>query len=449
MLVIPVTDGHTCVVGLGWGDEGKGKIVDLLCGQYDVVVRFNGGANAGHTVCIGKEKFALHLLPSGVLHSDKQSVIGPGVVVDPIALVGEIDALAARGVTLDGRLSVSDRAHVVMPYHKLEDSLSESHASSGRQIGTTARGIGPCYADKMMRTTAIRVCDLLDAKRFSCRVEHVVRIKRAALEAVYGQPVDLDAATITKELLHAAERIRPYVCNAAERLHAAMARGERILFEGANGSLLDVDHGTYPFVTSSTTTANGVASGAGVASRRVTRVLGVIKAYATRVGKGPFVSELDDDTGEAIRKAGNEYGTTTGRPRRCGWFDAVATRYSVMLSGVDELAVMHLDTLTGFKRIGICTGYRCDGQRTDFLPADVETLDATEPVVEWCDGWTEDLSKVNVLEKLPDAARRYLDRLETHVGAPVTIVSVGPERSQTIVGATKTLKMHKPVTVVN
>ncbi len=449
MLVIPVTNGHTCVVGLGWGDEGKGKIVDLLCGQYNVVVRFNGGANAGHTVCIGKEKFALHLLPSGVLHSDKQSVIGPGVVVDPIALVGEIDALADRGVTLDGRLSVSDRAHIVMPYHKLEDSLSESNASSNEQIGTTARGIGPCYADKMKRTTAIRVCDLLATERFSKRIQHIVRIKRAALEAVYGQPVDLNAATIAKDLLQAAERIRPYVCNTSERLHAAMARGDRILFEGANGSLLDVDHGTYPFVTSSTTTANGVASGSGVASRCVTHVLGIIKAYATRVGKGPFVTELNDDTGDAIRKAGNEFGTTTGRPRRCGWFDAVATRYSIMLSGVTELAVMHLDTLTGFKRIGICTGYRCDGQSIDFLPADSETLETVEPVVEWYDGWTEDLSKITVLEKLPDNARRYLDRLETHVGAPVTIVSVGPERSQTIVGATQTLNVHKTATVVS
>ncbi len=430
--------GHTCVVGLAWGDEGKGKIVDLLCDDYDIVVRFNGGANAGHTVCIGPEKFALHLLPSGVLRPDKRSIIGPGVVVDPEGLLDEIDNLATRGVEVGDNLRISDRAHVVMPYHKLEDRLSESTAAVESQIGTTARGIGPCYADKMRRSTAIRICDLLNLDRLRPRLGDIVRMKRAALQAVYGQSVELDADAIFDNLRRAALRIEPYVTDTVTLLRDAVAAGDRILFEGANGTLLDVDHGTYPFVTSSGTTASGVANGAGMPARAVPHVVGVTKSYATRVGRGPFVTELDNEIGDRIRDRGQEYGTTTGRPRRCGWFDAVITRYAVGLSDVTEIALMHLDTLSGFERIGICTGYRLDGREVHAPPADPERLDAVEPVIETLPGWDEDLSGINRLDQLPDNARRYIQRIESAVSVPITIVSVGPERSQTIIGNTRT-----------
>ncbi len=427
--------GHTCVVGLGWGDEGKGKIVDLLCADYDVVVRYNGGANAGHTVCVGGEKFALHLLPSGVLHEDTWAVIGPGVVVDPLKLLEEIDGLAERGISVD-RLRISDRAHVVLEYHKLEDRLSELAASDEAQIGTTARGIGPCYSDKMQRGTAVRMCDLLRSDRLGEQLAEIVRFKKAYLAGAYGQDVGLDAEELTAVMLVAAERLRGYVCDTTSFLHERMAAGDRILFEGANGTLLDVNHGTYPFVTSSQVTSAGVAGGAGVPSSAVQHVVGVIKAYATRVGRGPFATELDNAMGEAIRQKGHEFGTTTGRPRRCGWFDAVATRYSVRLNGATELAMMHLDTLSGFEEVGVCTGYRIDGKVCDTFPAIAEDFERIEPVFEMLPGWMEDVSGIDTMEKLPENTRNYLKRVATLVGAPVTIASVGPDRTQTIFGET-------------
>ena len=424
--------GHTCVVGLGWGDEGKGKVVDLLCAEHDVVVRYNGGANAGHTVRIGEKSFALHLLPSGILQGGKRSVIGPGVVVDPATLLEEIDGLAARGIVVGDTLFISDRAHVVMPYHQLEDRLSESAASEDGRIGTTARGIGPCYADKMRRTTAVRICDLYQPERFRARIGEIVRQKQTVFDALYQNVPRLDAGAISNGLLQAGDRIRAYVCDTTQLLQARMAAGDRILFEGANGVLLDVDHGTYPFVTSSGTTANSLGPGAGVPVGMVANVVGVTKAYATRVGRGPFVTELKDETGDAIRKAGHEFGTTTGRPRRCGWFDAVAIRYSARLSGATEVAFMHLDTLSGFRRIGLCTAYRLDGRSTDVLPADAESLEHTEPVIEWHDGWDDDLATIDRFEKLPVNARRYIERIEQLVETPVTIMGVGPERRQVI-----------------
>lgn len=423
---------HTCVVGLGWGDEGKGKVVDLLARDFDVVVRYNGGANAGHTVCIGGETFALHLLPAGVLHDGVVGLIGPGVVVDPAALLSEIDALAARGIRIDENLKISDRAHVVMTYHKSEDQLSESAAAAERRIGTTARGIGPCYADKMRRSSAIRVCDLRRIDALRERVSAIVRTKKAAFRAVYGDDGGLDADAIGHELGLAAERIVPFACDTTEYLRRALQDGRRLLFEGANGTLLDIDHGTFPFVTSSSTGPSGVPGGAGVPPGTVTRVVGVTKAYATRVGAGPFVTELTDATGDRIRERGREFGTTTGRPRRCGWFDAVATRYSARLGGVTEIALVHLDTLCGMSRVSIGVAYERDGRRVDTLEADPELVARTRPVYEEHPGWPDGLDSARRFEDLPPEAIAYVRRVEELVGAPVTMIGVGPERSQTL-----------------
>jgi adenylosuccinate synthase len=440
---------HACVFGLAWGDEGKGKIVDLLCPAFDVVVRFNGGANAGHTVCVRGETFALHLLPSGVLHEAATGVIGPGVVVDPIGLLGEIDALAERGIEVSGRLKISDRAHLVLAYHKIEDRLAEQAASNGTRIGTTVRGIGPCYADKMKRSTALRFADLLSDDDLTSRVRRIVTQRKAVLEAVYGDDGGLDAGMVLSDLATAKIRLQTYVCDTTEFLHEAMDAGRSILFEGANGMLLDVDHGTYPFVTSSCTGPHGIGPGAGVPPSLITRLIGVTKAYSTRVGSGPFVSELKDSTGDRIREQGHEYGTTTGRPRRCGWFDAVACRYVATLSGVTDVALMHLDTLSGFDQIGICIGYRLEGKTMTAPPADAERLARTEPVVEFLPGWHEDLSSVRRFEDLPGTTRTYIKRIEALVGVPISLVGVGPDRAQTLVrGRLKNLvKVPKPSTV--
>ena len=309
---------HTCVFGLGWGDEGKGKVVDVLCPAFDVVVRFNGGANAGHTICVGDEKFALHLLPTGVLRRNATGVIGPGVVVDPLTLIEEIDELAARGVEVSTRLKISDRAHLVLEYHKVEDRLSERAANNAARIGTTARGIGPCYADKTKRTTAIRFADLLYDDHLSERLRRIVTDRKTVFTALYGDDGGLDAEALITELAGVKARLGPYICDTTPFLHEVMDAGRSVLFEGANGVLLDVDHGTYPFVTSSSTGPHGIGPGTGVPSARVTRLVGVAKAYATRVGSGPFVTELKDATGDRIRQAGSEFGTTTGRRRPAG-----------------------------------------------------------------------------------------------------------------------------------
>ena len=437
--------GHTCVVGLGWGDEGKGKIVDLLCAEYDVVVRFNGGANAGHTVCIGDETYALHLLPAGVLRPEKRSVIGPGVALDPMGIVEEIDGLGARGIAVGRNLSISDRAHMVMPYHILEDRLSESTSSQADQIGTTARGIGPCYADKMRRTSALRMCDLFAPNRLKQRLSDIVTAKRKMFQALYGEDGQLDAERIFEELGRCADRLKPYVCDTTRLLDDCIQANERILFEGANGTLLDVDHGTYPFVTSSGTTANAVASGAGVPARTVEHVIGVAKAYATRVGRGPFMTELSDETGDTIRRRGNEYGTTTGRPRRCGWFDAVAVRYGIRLSGVTEVAILHLDTLSGFEQVGICTGYECDGVPLDRPPADPEMLERITPVLDMLPGWDQPLRETDSFEDLPANAQQYIECLEDHIAAPITLIGVGPKRAQIIIRNTQALSVPPSV----
>ena len=426
---------HTAVVGLGWGDEGKGKIVDLLSPDFDLVIRYNGGANAGHTVCAGGETFALHLLPSGLLHEGVCGVIGPGVAVDPVLLVQEIDALADRGIAVDGRLKISDRAHVVTECHRIEDRLSEQASEPGSRIGTTARGIGPCYADKMHRTTALRVGELLDASRLRSRIEPIVALRRRAFQEVYGDDGGLDADHVVDQLASAAKRLGEFVCDTTTYLHDAADAGRRLLFEGANGMLLDVDHGTYPFVTSSSTGPWGICAGAGVPPQTVGRYLGVTKAYATRVGAGPFPSELHDECGERIRQQGREFGTTTGRPRRCGWLDAVALRYSVRLGGITGIAMTHLDTLSGLERIGICTAYTLGGHTYDTLPADSSVLAELTPVIETHPGWSDDLRKCRTTDDLPAKARQYLRRVETLAGVPITIVSIGPDRSQTLLCA--------------
>lgn len=424
--------GHTCVVGMHWGDEGKGKIVDLLTERFDIVVRFNGGGNAGHTVIIGQEKFALHLLPVGVLSPGKTAAIGPGVALDVGRMLEEIDALAARGVVVMGdHLKISDRAHVVMPWHKKQDVLSETALGRGK-IGTTARGIGPCYADKMYRAMAIRVIDLLDTRRLREKIAQVTAFKNKLFAACYDEVEPLDAAAIADEYLAYAERIRPHVCDTTTFFWEAIKAGKKLLFEGANGMLLDVDHGTFPYVTSSTTSAIGVPAGAGVPAQTLQTCLGVTKAYTTRVGAGPFPSELADEIGQYIRDKGHEYGTTTGRPRRCGWFDAVAARYAARLGGLTHVSVMHLDTLTGLDRVGVCTGYRIGKGDLPGMVADSALLEQAEPVFEYMPGWTEDLSECRRFEMLPTAARAYLERLESLIGVPVAIVSVGPERGQTL-----------------
>ena len=423
---------HTAVVGMAWGDEGKGKVVDMLSPHYDAVVRYNGGANAGHTVRVGDEVFALHLLPAGVLHEGVTGVIGQGVAVDPAVLLAEIDELAGRGIDVTSRLRVSDRAHVVTEYHKVEDRLSEQAAGERERIGTTARGIGPCYADKMKRSTALRVCDLFDAGRLAERVGVIVDQKRRVFQVLYGQDGGLAAEAVTQKLTDCAERLRPLVCDTRSYLGELSGRGGRLLFEAANGMLLDIDHGTYPFVTSSHPGPWGIWAGAGVPPQTVRHCVGVVKAYATRVGAGPFPSELHDATGERIRDRGHEYGTTTGRPRRCGWFDAVAVRQSVCLGAITEVALMHLDTLCGFDGVGICTGYRLGGKVLDALPADSTLSEGIEPVVEFLPGWGGDWSNVSRFEELPAEAIRYVERIESLLGAPVSLVGVGPERSQSL-----------------
>lgn len=426
------TLGNTCVVGLQWGDEGKGKMVDVLTEHFDLVVRYNGGANAGHTVRLGEEKFALHLIPSGILRSGVRNVIGPGVALDPPALVAEIDGLMARGVAVGDNLVISNRAHVVMPYHRLADRLSERSLRDDRKIGTTARGIGPCYADKMLRSAAFRVADLLRPARFREHLADVLAERNRVLETLFPEAERLDAAAIADEYLACGERLRPFVADATPILLDALRRGRRMLFEGAQGMLLDIDHGTFPFVTSSHCGPNGVASGAGVPPQCVKSVLGVSKAYSTRVGAGPFPTELNDETGALIRERGHEYGTTTGRPRRCGWYDAVAARYCVALGGVTQVAIMHLDTLGSLPEVRICSGYKVGGRPLEAFVPDADVLEGVEPVFETLPGWSGDISGVRRLEDLPAAALRYVDRLESLLQAPITLLSVGADRTATL-----------------
>ena len=423
----------TCVIGLQWGDEAKGKIVDLLTESHDIVVRYQGGANAGHTVVVGTETYKLSLLPSGVLTPGVTCVIAGGVVLNPAKALEEIDELRARGVDGCDRLLISDRAHVIFPWHFAEDRVLDESTSDGENIGTTQRGIGPCYRDKVGRSYAIRLGDLYrdDLRQ---RIDHIVAVKNRTLAALSNgtasQP--LDAEAIHEQYSEFAERLRPYVADTTDYLLTALDDGRRVLFEGAQGALLDVDHGTYPFVTSSNSSGVGVANGSGVPARHIQHVVGVVKAYSTRVGGGPFPTELDNEIGQQLRDRGNEYGTVTRRPRRCGWLDAVALRYTARLSGVDSLAVMLLDVLSGQDEIQICTAYNIRGEQVTRFPSHVDELRAAQPQYETLPGWQEEISTAKSYGDLPTAARNYLERVSEVVGMPIGIVSVGPERAQTI-----------------
>lgn len=424
--------GNTCVVGLQWGDEGKGKVVDALLEHYDAVVRYSGGANAGHTVVVGDARFALHQLPSGIIRPNVASVIAGGTVIDPAVLLGEIAALRERGVAVGDNLHISDRAHVVMPYHRMEDQLAEKRAADADRLGTTARGIGPCYADKMSRRFGVRVCDLYRPDRLRERLAAIVAHKSAYFAAVYEARETPSAARIADEYLQFAEHMRRFVCDTAALVNGMLSGGKRVMFEGAQGSLLDVDHGTYPYVTSSNACTGGAASGAGVPPTAIRSTVGVIKAYSTRVGAGPFPTELKDDLGAEIRERGHEYGTTTGRPRRCGWFDAVAAGYAARLTGPTHLAVMHLDTLSGFEQVQVCVAYRAGGRTLNTFPADTYSLLEAEPVYETLPGWKESLGACRRYDELPRAAREFVEALGRLLSAPVTMISVGPDREQTI-----------------
>ena len=426
----------TCVIGLQWGDEAKGKIVDLLTPRHDFVVRYQGGANAGHTVVVGDEVYKLSLLPSGVLTEGVTSVIAGGVVVNPAKAIAELDELSGRGVEgLERNLKISDRAHVIMPWHFAEDRALDGATSDGESIGTTQRGIGPCYRDKVARSHAVRVGDLY-RDGFRERVEHIARAKAPVLAAMAGgEAPELDADAICREYKEYAERLRPHVADTTDLLLSAAEAGKRVLFEGAQGSLLDVDHGTYPYVTSSNSSGVGVCNGSGLPARYVNRTIGVVKAYTTRVGGGPFPTEQDNADGQRLRDQGNEYGTVTGRPRRCGWLDTVAVRYAARLGGVDSLAVMLLDVLSGFDELKVCVAYELDGKQTDRFPSHVDDLRRVKPVYESLPGWSEDVTGARSLDDLPDAARGYLDRVSELAGRPVRLVSVGPARDQTILTA--------------
>ena len=424
--------GNTCVVGLQWGDEGKGKIVDLLVGGFDAVIRYSGGANAGHTVVVGDEKFALHQLPSGILHENKTCMITCGAVVDPAALIGEIESLRERGVDVSNRLRISERAHLVFPHHRKQDVLAEQAALPGAKIGTTARGIGPCYADKVSRRWGVRMCELYHPDRLRARVGTIIAHKSAYLSALYDVRDAFDSQRITEEYLEFAAQLRPFIGNTTLELHQLLAQGKRVLFEGAQGALLDLDHGTYPFVTSVSTGAGGVCSGAGVPPTTIRSIVGVLKAYSTRVGEGPMPTELHDAVGNTIRERGQEYGTTTGRPRRCGWFDAVAARYAAVVSGPTHLTLLHLDTLSGFDEVKICIGYRCGENSVNAFPADTYTLEKAVPIFETLPGWDAELTECRRYQDLPDAARRYVERVSELLQVPVALIGVGPARDQVI-----------------
>ncbi|MBI5504250.1 MAG: adenylosuccinate synthase [Deltaproteobacteria bacterium] len=418
------------VIGLQWGDEGKGKIVDLLSGRADVVVRYQGGNNAGHTLVVDGRQTVMHLVPSGALHAQAVCVIGGGVVIDPTVLLQEVDELRARGLLAGaGSLLVSQEAHIILPYHKAIDQARERKRGKG-MIGTTGRGIGPAYEDKSART-GLRMADLSRPEHFTKRLREILADKNDYLHAMLAEE-RLDFEAMIRELLDCGRRLAPMIVDTSSFLDAAIRAGKTVLFEGAQGALLDVDHGTYPFVTSSNTGSGAVANGAGVAPRQLRRVVGISKAYTTRVGSGPFPTELNDALGERLRKEGGEYGATTGRPRRCGWFDAMVVRKSVRLSGVDAIALTKLDVLTGIDPLRLCVGYRLAGQAIEGIPALADDYEAVEPVYEELAGWSESITAATSVEQLPAAARRYVARLEELVGVPVGILSTGPGRDQTM-----------------
>ena len=422
--------GNVSVVGLQWGDEGKGKIVDLLTELFDYAIRWNGGSNAGHSVKVGDKKYAFHLIPSGILRPDTVSVIANGVVIDPIKLLEEIDQLTGQGVRIEENLRISNAANVVFPYHKLQDQLGETKAAGGK-LGTTGRGIGPCYADKANRSTAIRLMDILDDTRLKDKLPRIVAEKNAIFKALYNAE-PLDWQPMFEQYRSCGEQLRPYVTDTTKLLHAAVKQGKRLLFEGANAVLLDVDHGTFPFVTSSNC-GTGLSVGTGLPGKAVDATVGIVKAYSTRVGAGPMPTEQDNALGNKIRERGHEYGTTTGRPRRCGWLDSVALRYTASISGATHLSVMLLDVLSTLTELKICTAYQINGECSEWFTPDALELAGVEPVYETLGGWNDDITQCTSFEELPANARKYLRRIEELVGVPVKFVSVGPARHQTLI----------------
>jgi len=417
------------VIGAQWGDEGKGKIVDYLAQKADVVVRYSGGSNAGHTVVVEGVAYKLRLLPSGILYSDKLCVLGNGVVINPGVVLQEIKSMKAQGVDMS-RLVISDRAHVVLPYHQRIDELQEA-ALGDAKIGTTKGGIGPCYMDKMART-GIRVCDLMEPDTFAAKLKLNIENKNAVITKIYGgEPFDYE--TVLKEYLAYAEELRPYVADAGVVLGEEFEAGRSVLFEGAQATFLDIDHGTYPYVTSSNPTAGNAATGSGVGPRYIDHVVGVVKAYTTRVGEGPFPCELFDDDGNTLRETGHEYGTVTGRPRRVGWLDAFMLRYSARLNSLDYLAITRLDILDHMPKIKMCVGYEIDGRAIKEIPASLKTLAKVKPVFEEFEGWMTNTSACRRFEDLPAKAQKYVNRISEVAGVPLGIVSVGPNRDETIV----------------
>lgn len=417
------------VIGTQWGDEGKGKVVDLISSDMDIVARYQGGANAGHTICWGDKTFVLHLVPSGIFHENVTCVIGNGVVIDPVAVVEEIRMIRDLGYDVDGRLLISHNAHLIMPYHKRIEEVRE-RARDASAIGTTGRGIGPAYVDKVART-GIRVVDLLDRDVLRVKLKRAIEEKNAILKGIYDAD-ELDVEQIIEEYVEFDQLIDPYVTDTSQYLCNALKEGKHVLAEGAQGSLLDVDFGTYPFVTSSHPTVGGCCTGLGVPPTEIRRVIGIVKAYCTRVGNGPFPTELEDETGRRLRDIGDEFGATTGRPRRCGWLDLVALRYTTMINGLTELAITKLDVLTGFDELKICTSYHYDGKESARFPSEVQTLEKVDPIYESFEGWSDDLTSADRFDDLPDAARRYLKFVSAFIGVPISMISTGPKREQIV-----------------
>lgn len=416
------------LIGGQWGDEGKGKIVDVLTEDAEWIARFQGGNNAGHTVEIGDEKFVLHLIPSGILRDGKRCILGNGIVLDPLGLIDEIEEIKEQGVDPTGRLFISDRAHIVLPYHASQDAGAEQNADDDKKIGTTKRGIGPSYGDKINRI-GLRAGDLL-SKNIAELLRSKINDKNEVLAAMGVTPLDVEQ--VIAEYIDAANTLREYITDTTSLLNNAITDGASVLFEGAQGTMLDIDHGTYPFVTSSNATAGGACTGTGVAPNKIDEVCGVVKAYTTRVGEGPFATELLDETGEEIRRVGAEFGATTGRPRRCGWFDAVVAKYAVMVNGIDWWAITKMDVLDGFETIKICTAYELDGEQIDHVPSRIEDYARCTPVYEEVPGWNTPTTNVTSFNDLPEAAKAYVARLEELTGARAGIVSVGPKRSETM-----------------
>ena len=418
---------NTILVGAQWGDEGKGKIIDVLTEQADVVVRSQGGANAGHTVRVGAKEYILHLIPSGILRRGKVCLIGNGVVINPTSLVGELDGLKQKKVNVKGRLYISDKAHLVMPYHRELEACAD-RVKGKNKIGTTLRGIGPAYGDKIART-GLRMADLVDTKNLEARLRTRVREANRLIKAFGGKGVSYKA--VYEEYSKAARRLKPFVANTTKMLHDALVAKKEVLFEGAQGTYLDIDQGTYPFVTSSNTTSGGACTGSGMPPNKVDHVLGVIKAYTTRVGGGPFPTE-DDDIGDMLHNMGREFGATTGRPRRCGWFDAVATRQAAQVNGIDQLAITNIDGLDKLPEIRVCTAYKLRGKTIDYVPTISEDIEQVKPVYETFPGWQTDTTKAKTWKDLPPKARRYLQAIAKLIGAKILIASIGPARNQTI-----------------